>query len=72
MRLPKLGDIVLYKAGTIQVPAMITRVNMNESGISADSVNLKVFTDGPGFPLYSKAVKEGNASHQWIWPDMQE
>lgn len=72
MRLAKLGDIVLYKAGTVYSPALVTKVNMNEDGINADSVNIKVFTDGPGFPLYCKAVKQGTDSHQWIWPDMQE
>ena len=61
-----LNDMALPEEGQSRtVPAIIVAV------WSDDCVNLRVFQDGPGVPLWKTSIVEKSASHggdYWEWP----
>lgn len=67
MRLPQLGNIVLYNNGVQQLPGIIVNVVDEKEGI----LNLKVFNDSPnGVLSYFKGIHQGNNPGTWQWHDI--
>jgi hypothetical protein len=72
-----LGRIVLYKVrgddgpqlnhnSPIELPAMVVAIFGSGSGDT--HANLKIFTDGPGAPVWKTRVMLGDAPGTWHWP----
>lgn len=73
MRLPQLGDIVLYYSTEEkrQLPAIVTNVDVDDKDIAAVSLDLWVFpADNLRTPLYLEEVTQGNEPGQWQWRDI--
>lgn len=72
MRLPQIGNIVLYNDGKQQQAAIVVGITMDKVGVIASTVNLKVFTDQPnGLLQYIRNVPQGDIVGTWQWPDIE-
>lgn len=71
MRLPQMGDVVLYYSTVEkrQRPALVTDVRMNSDGISAKSVDIWLFP-GDRDMMYLEDIEQGMEMGRWQWPDI--
>lgn len=74
MKVPQIGNSVIYFDDIGKRAAIVTAVHMNDNGIHADAVNLVVFGTATGdpFTMYVDNVGQGDSLGQWQWPDMVE